>query len=104
LEEIASQIEQDAKIGAELLSKRMKVQKQKNIESEGEDSEAFSKWKAKNTTLTDMGALTNLNKDSYAPKETPDDAIAVDVFRIKDGAFGKSTFFSKAHAPTAPAE
>lgn len=100
LEEIASQIEQDAKIGAELIKKKMQVRKQRNIEEEGEDAEAFSKWKAKNTALTDMGALTN--KDSYAPKETPDDAIAVDVFRIKDGAFGKTTFFTKSQAPTAP--
>ena len=96
LEEIASQIEQDAKIGAELLAKKIKVQKQKNIEEDGPDAEAFSKWKAKNSTLTDMGAVTN--KDSSL-EDCPDDAIAVDVFRIKDGKFGKKTFYTQSVDP-----
>jgi uncharacterized protein YdcH (DUF465 family) len=99
LETIAEQIEQDAKIGGELMKNRIKVEKKRNIAEDGPDAETFSKWKAANSTLKDMNAVTN-NKDSFAPEETPDDAIAVPVYRISDGNFTKSTFFSKAFAPT----
>lgn len=95
LEEIASQIEQDAKFGSELVKNRIRVEKAKNIENDGPDAETFSKWKETNTILKDMGAVT-LNKESFSPEETPEDGIAVDVFRITNGAFGKSTFYSKA--------
>lgn len=99
LEEIASQIEKDAKMGEELMKNRVKQQKKKNIEEEGPDSELFSTWKESNATLKDMGAMT-LNKDSFADENIPDDSIQVDVFRISDGKFGKEHFFTKAVAPT----
>lgn len=104
LEEIAAQIEQDAKLGGELVKQRIKVNKAANIANDGPDAETFSKWKETNTTLKDMKAFTLSNKDSFAPDDTPEDSIAVDVFRTSNGSFNKSTFFSKAVAPVAPKE
>jgi hypothetical protein len=83
LEQIADQIEKDAKIGAELMKKRIKVQKKKNIKIEGADDPEFIKWKATNTTLKDMGAETLNEKD--LDDECPSDALEVPVYRIGKG-------------------
>lgn len=83
LEQIADQIEKDAKLGAELMKKRIKVQKKKNIAIEGADDPEFIKWKATNKTLKDMGADTLNEKD--LEDECPDDALEVPVFRIGKG-------------------
>lgn len=83
LEQIADQIEKDAKIGAELMKKRIKVQKKKNIKVEGADDPEFIKWKATNTTLKDMGAETLNEKD--LEDECPMDALEVPVYRIGKG-------------------
>jgi len=83
LEQIADQIEKDAKIGAELMKKRIKIQKKKNIKIEGADDPEFVKWKSTNTTLKDMGAETLNEKD--LEDECPPDALEVPVFRISKG-------------------
>lgn len=83
LEQIADQIEKDAKIGAELMKKRIKVEKKKNIKIEGADDPEFLKWKATNSTLKDMGADTLNEKD--LEDECPSDALEVPVFRIGKG-------------------
>jgi hypothetical protein len=100
LEEIASQIEEDAKIGEELMKNRIRIQKQKNIDEDGPDDEYFKKWRAENNSLKDMGALT-INEESYADEECPDDGIQVDIFSTKDGVFEKDRMYTKAVAPTA---
>lgn len=81
LEEIAKQIESDSKIGAELMRKRIKIKKQKNIAESGPDDAAFIKWKEQNSTLKQMGAET------FKPEEydCPSDALEVPVFRISNG-------------------
>ena len=101
LEEIAKQIERDAKLGADLMKKRIKVKKQKNINEDGPDDPAFLKWKEGNTTLQDMGAELN-KQDNDVPNECPDNAITVPVFRMSQGGqvFKKTHFFSEAAAPT----
>ena len=101
LEEIAKQIERDAKLGADLMKKRIKVKKQKNINEDGPDDPAFLKWKEGNTTLQDMGAELN-KQDNDVPNECPDNAITVPVFRMGRGGqtFEKTHFFSEAAAPT----
>jgi len=100
LEEMAKQIEKDKKLGGELMRNRVKKEKRKNIAEEGPDAEAFKKWKEQNKTMESLGAET-INQDSYAPDETPDDAIAVPVFRLSKGGLEmeKSVFYSKASAP-----
>jgi hypothetical protein len=101
LEEIAKQIERDAKLGADLMKKRIKVKKQKNIKEEGPDDPAFTKWRETNDTLKDMGA-ESINQQDYAPSDCPPDSITVPVFRIGGGGqtFEKTHFFSQAEAPT----
>lgn len=93
LEEIASQIEQDAKLGADLMKNRVKQQKKKNVEEEGPDAEYFTQWKKDNTVLKDLGAVTT---GDFSPEDTPDDAVCVPVYRIADGKLERSHFFSKA--------
>jgi len=101
LEEIAKQIERDSKLGADLMKKRIKVKKQKNIKEEGPDDPAFLKWRESNDTLRDMGG-ESMNAGDYANSECPDNAIQVPVFRIGGGGttFEKSCFYSEAAAPT----
>jgi hypothetical protein len=101
LEEIAKQIERDSKLGKDLMEKRVKVKKNKNIARDGPDDPAFAKWKSQNSTLSDMGAIDVNNAASKASDECPDDAIQVDVFRLSKGGqtMEKTKFFTKAEAP-----
>ncbi len=103
LEAMVSQIEEDQKLGAELMRKRVVKKKKKNIIEEGPDAEAFTKWKSKNTVLKDMGA-ENPNADSYADDECPDDAVQVDIIRISKGGLKveKDKFYTEAVAPEIP--
>lgn len=96
LEEMLKQIEQDSKLGQDLMHKRVAKKKKKNIEEEGPDAEGFAKWKAQSTTLKDMGASANVVDD-----ECPDDAIEVGVFSFSKGGkqVESSKFYSQAEAP-----
>jgi hypothetical protein len=101
LEEMLKQIEQDSKLGQDLMKKRVAKKKKKNIEESGPDDPGFAKWKAQNTTLKDMGAWTQKNENSMAPDDCPEDSVAVDVFSFSKGGTSveKSTFFTEAEAP-----
>jgi exonuclease VII small subunit len=101
LEEIAKQIERDSKLGADLMKKRIKIKKKKNIDKEGPDDPGFLKWKEQNDTIKQMGG-ESLNEKDYAPEECPDDAITVPVFRMSAGGtkVEKTHFFTQAEAPT----
>jgi hypothetical protein len=97
LEGIAKQIENDAKLGKDLMQKRIKIKKKKNIGENGPDDAAFLKWKDQNSTLKDMGAENVAIED-----DCPDDAIEVPVFRISNGGtkIDRSSFYTQAEAPT----
>jgi len=100
LEAMTTQIEMDQKLGAELMKKRVQKQKRKNIAENGPEAEAFTKWKAQNTVLKDMGA-ENPNLNSYADADCPRDAVQVDVFRVSNGGLSleKDHFFTEASVP-----
>jgi hypothetical protein len=99
LEEITKQIENDAKLGKELMERKVKQRKKQNIKESGPDAEFFSQWKKQNSTLKDMNAFTN-NPNNLLSPDIPDDSVQVDVFRIANtGKVEKSHFFSKAEAP-----
>lgn len=102
LEQIANQIESDAKMGQELMNKRIVRKKKKNIETDGPDDPAFLKWREGNSTLKDMGAVAPSQEDYE--DECPDDAIEVPVFRVGGGGttFTRDKFFTEAIAPEAP--
>lgn len=98
LEAITKQIEEDQRIGKDMMEKRIKIKKKKNIEEEGKDSEAFLKWKSQNTKLKDMGAV-NPKQDEY--DECPEDAIECPVIRVSGGGqkVTKTKFYTQAIAP-----
>lgn len=103
LEEIAKQIESDAKMGSELMRKRIKIKKKKNIEEEGPDDEAFLKWKAENSKLKEMGA-ESIKPSEYENQDEIDDALEVPVFRISKGGtkLERTQFYTEAVAPEVP--
>ena len=101
LEEIDKQIESDAKMGSELMKKRIKVKKKKNIAEAGPDSDAFIKWRASNDKLKEMGA-ESIKPSEYENQDEIDEALEVPVFRISGGGtkVEKTMFYTEAVAPT----
>jgi len=105
LEEIADQIEKDARLGADMMKKKVVKKKMKNIEEEGPDAEAFVKWRKKNTILQEMGAENpNDKKENDDDDEVPEDAVQVDVWRFSEGGLKleKDKFYTKSEAPQLP--
>jgi hypothetical protein len=103
LEEIAKQIESDAKMGSELMRKRIKIKKKKNIEEDGPDDEAFIKWKSENTQLNEMGAEA-IKPSEYENQDEIDDAVEVPVFRLSKGGtkLERTQFYTESVAPDLP--
>lgn len=103
LEEIAKQIESDAKMGSELMKKRIMIKKKKNIEEVGPDDEAFIKWRSENSRLKEMGA-ESIKPSEYENQDEIDDALEVPVFRISKGGtkLEKTVFYTEAVAPVLP--
>lgn len=99
LEEIMAQHERDSRLGASLMQKKIRMKKKKNIEEDGEDSEAFIKWKKNNSTLKELKSYSN--EQSYASEDCPDDGIQVDyhVHNPKTGQFDTDHFFSQTESP-----
>jgi hypothetical protein len=103
LEEIAKQIESDARMGSELMRKRIKIKKKKNIAEVGPDDEAFLNWKAQNNKLKDMGA-EGIKPSEYENQDEIDDALEVPVFRLSNGGtkLEKTMFYTEAVTPELP--
>lgn len=101
LEEIAKQIESDAKMGAELMKKRITIKKKKNIAECGPDAAGFAKWKSQNTTLKELGADA-IPESEYENQDEIDGALEVPVFRVSQGGtkFEKTSFYTESSAPT----
>ena len=117
IEEIFKQIEQDKKLGADLMRKRVKNKKTKNIKEAGGDPELFSQYKKNNSTgLESLGAEdVMLEKKNDTEKENigfkvheecPYNAVQVDVFDMREGGsiVNKSQFFTEAEAPNTSRE
>lgn len=101
LEEIAKQIESDAKMGAELMKKRITIKKKKNIAESGPDAAGFAKWKSQNTTLKELGADA-IPESEYENQDEIDGALEVPVFRVSQGGtkLEKTSFYTESSAPT----
>lgn len=113
ISQIFDQINQDKKLGAELMRKRVKREKKKNEEKFGADEpEMFTRYKKDTVArLEGMGA-ENIGKDDNKLTTTeihtqhedcPYDAVQVDVFDMRRGGqeVKKSEFFTQAEAPKA---
>jgi hypothetical protein len=122
LENILKQKEEDAKVGSELLKKRVKKVKTKNIKTFGKDDPKFDIYKKQNldgvydTTITkiiendddtitvessveisDTGAM--IDSDGV-----PEDALEIKVTSVnaKTGSINVSNIYTKAEAPVIP--
>jgi hypothetical protein len=118
IEEIFKQLEQDKKLGADLMRKRVKRKKNKNVAESGPDPEEFKQYKKNNPSgFENMGAENVSLEDKKETKdddvifkiheECPYDAVQVDVFDLRKGGqiVHKSEFFTESEAPepeTAP--
>jgi hypothetical protein len=107
IEKILGQIGEDKKLGRDLMRKRVKRVKQKNIEEVGEDPEALIKYKKEHTSGFEALGAENVNDEkeskptfSISP-ECPYDAVQVDMFTISGGGtkVEKSEFFTQAEDP-----
>lgn len=105
IEEIFAQQEMDIKLGADLMKKRVKKAKDKNIKEVGPDSKAFLEWKAQNKTMRDMGAETTSDFGNVDPS-CPDEAIQVNyhIHNPTSGEFQSGHFFTEAEQPEWMAE
>lgn len=112
IEEIFKQIEQDKKLGADLMRKRVKSKKEKNIKEYGPDPDALKGYKKANRSgFESLGAedvLKEEKRDVDEDKQTfsmhedcPYDAVQVDVFDIRGGGstVDKTRFFTAAEDP-----
>jgi hypothetical protein len=112
IEEIFKQLEQDKKLGADLMRKRVKRKKNKNVTESGPDPEEFKQYKKNNPSgFENMGAENVSLEDKKDTKdddvifkiheECPYDAVQVDVFDMRKGGqiVQKSEFFTEAETP-----
>lgn len=112
IEEIFKQHEQDKKLGADLMRKRVKRKKQKNIKESGPEPEEFKQYKKDNpSAFSSMGAEDVIQENNQGTEEDnvvfknhedcPYDAVQVDVFDFRKGGqlVKKSEFFTQAEAP-----
>lgn len=112
IEEIFKQIETDKKLGADMMRKRVRRKKQKNVEECGPDPEEFLKYKKNHPSAIESMGTENVLKDDKADttedkvtfqvhEECPYDSVQVDVFDFRKGgqSVTKSEFFTQAEDP-----
>lgn len=110
LRRMTEKVKQDQSLGKDMMQKRVKYEKKKNILREGPDSKGLEKYKGAVSTIASLGAKEGLSKEererlqaAYYEKEmaeVPDDAIQVDVWGPdKQGNVSRSKFYTKAEAP-----
>jgi len=110
LRRMTEKIKEDQSLGKDMMQKRVKYEKKKNILREGPDDESLSKYKSAVTSIAALGAKEGLSKDereelqkAYFDKEmaeVPEDAIQVDVWgQDSDGVVKRNKFYTQAEAP-----
>jgi hypothetical protein len=87
LEEMLKQLESDSKIGQELLKKKVKVKKVKNILENGQDNEGLDFYKKHFGEVHGSVGKLDPKKEIYDYRvlNEPDNAVDVPVFRISEG-------------------
>lgn len=116
LRQMVQQYESDAKIGQELLKKKVTKEKAKNIVVDGPDDPGLEGYKSAVSTLEALGAKEVLSgeerkqlADAHKLKdeaEVPDDALGVNMYYVdpKTGEFNRKMFYTEAEAPKKPEE
>lgn len=98
-EQMQRQNEADEKMGQDLMRKRVKKEKKKNVLESGPDSEGFTKWRSENRELKKLGAK---NIGDMASDDTVGNVIESEIW--KANATGLEMIREKIHllseAPT----
>ena len=115
VEALLKQVEEDKKLGADLMRKRVERVKKKNIAEYGPDDaeflERYRKDQANNQAeqmgAEDVARVGVKSKETHTfavHEECPYDAVQVDVFDMMDGGktVKKSEFFTQAETPQVP--
>lgn len=105
IEEIFKQIEQDKKLGADLMRKRVIRKKKQNIADYGKEPEEFKTYRKENPSgFENFGAedMSKHKENFTVSKDCPYDAVQVDVFDFSQGGatVSKSEFFTEAEEPS----
>lgn len=104
IEEIFKQIEQDKKLGADLMRKRVVRKKKQNIAECGKEPEEFKNYRKDNPSgFENFGAedMSKHKEQFTVSSECPYDSVQVDVFDFSQGGttVTKSEFFTEAETP-----
>jgi len=101
LEEMTKRLEQDEKLGRDLMRKRVTKAKAKNVEQQGPDDPAFVAWRKQNTELSKLGAE---HIGDMVDSDVEDDVIEVPVWVATEGGtkLKRTAFYTAAEAPTLP--
>ena len=118
MKRMMEQMESDHKLGKDLMEKKVRKEKKKNIDEMGVDNPGLAAYAKTMNTVQDLGAkkiLTREEQEEYVAAkkkaeqlredyEIPDEAIQVDVFFPKTNADGevelsKTKFYTQAEAP-----
>ncbi len=115
MQRMMEQSELDHKMGADIMGKKVKTEKKKNIAEAGPDAPELAAYSKIMSSVASLGAkkvlspeeLKELNDAHEAAKrikedyEVPDDAIQCDVWApTEDGKLSRRVFYSQAEAPT----
>lgn len=103
LEQMMAQVTEDRKLGADLMRKRVRKMKKKNIAEVGPDHPSFVRHKQENPT--DMGAMgaedLGAKPGEEITEDAPEDAVNVDVYQFRDGGrkMDVGRFYSQSDRP-----
>ena len=114
MKRMMEQMETDHKLGKDLMEKKVKKQKKRNIQQDGPDAAGLRDYSKAMNIIQDLGAkkvltreeqdILNTAKAVRDDAEVPEDAIQVDLFFPKTNADGevelsKTKFYTAAEAP-----
>lgn len=115
LERIFNRVEEDKKIGKDLMKRRVRKSKADNIKNEGPEADIMKEYRGHVKELSVLGAkegLTATERDELAAakgylrsieevRDVPDDALKVNVFeyKAKSNELNKSVMYTEAEAP-----
>ena len=85
LKEMVDQRERDSHLAADIMKKRIKIKKAKNIEEAGPDDKEFRRYlKANRPEIAKLGG-EHITQGDDDDDECPDDAVEINVFKVDEG-------------------
>jgi hypothetical protein len=110
LKDMTEQVESDQKLGKDIIEKRVKDKKKRNIEENGADAEGLTSYRETMSNIERLGGkkgLTQKEQEEYEELirakedyEVPDGAIQTDVFYTDDeGKMSKRKIYTQSETP-----